>query len=46
MKEKSFPSLLGSGPEKFMFEKMAGHMGFFERIFLSNIWLFKPILKA
>jgi carboxypeptidase PM20D1 len=45
LKANKIPSMLGLGPEKDLLEGLAVHFGFFQRLVLSNIWFFKPIIE-
>ncbi len=45
LKNKKSPSFLGYGPEKDTFEKLAAYLGFSQRLLLSNLWLFKPLVE-
>ncbi|RWS13138.1 ATP-binding cassette sub-family A member 1-like protein [Dinothrombium tinctorium] len=41
----TFPSRLGYGPEKDIFEFLAPYASFPYKLFYSNIWLFSPLLS-
>ena len=45
LKANKIPSRLGYGPEKNILEGLAAHFGFLNRVALSNIWFFKPLLE-
>lgn len=45
LKNKRKPTFLRYGPTKIILESLAVTQGFFQRVLLTNIWLFAPIIE-
>ncbi|CAF0724852.1 unnamed protein product [Brachionus calyciflorus] len=45
LKANKQPSFLGYGPETKLLTRLATTFGFLKRIFLSNIWIFRPLIE-